>query len=81
MFGYEDRRTDKERQRDLEWADRRATDELLAIGFISTALRPMLKNAGVDVGLAGKGSFGSAELLCEVDGVTYKISVCVDHNS
>ncbi len=79
MFGYEDRRTEAERNRDLRAADKTRAEGLLALGFLKTSIREMLKNAGADVGIAGTAYFGSAELLAEVDGVTYKISVRVDH--
>ena len=80
MFGYEDKRTDKERLRDLEAADKVRADSLLALGFLKTVLRPRLKDSGAEVGLAGTGNFLGAELLAEVDGVTYKITVRVDHD-
>lgn len=80
MFGYEDRRTEKERLRDLEAADKRQAENLLALGFLKTVLRPRLKEAGAEVGLAGKGSCSGAELLAEVDGVTYRITAKVDHD-
>lgn len=81
MFGYEDRRTEKERLRDLEAADKQRAEHLLALGFLKTVLRPRLKEAGVEVGLAGSTSlFGTTELLAKVDGVTYRIIVRVDHD-
>jgi hypothetical protein len=80
MFGYEDRRTEKERLRDLEAADKRQAENLLALGFLKTVVRPRLKEAGVDVGLAGSGVYNGAELLAEVDGVTYRITASVDHD-
>lgn len=80
MFGYEDRRTEKERLRDLEAADKRQAENLLALGFLKTVLRPRLKEAGAEVGLAGTGSYSGAELLAEVDGVTYRITAKVDHD-
>lgn len=80
MFGYEDRRTERERNRDLEAADKRRSEEALALGLLKNSIRPLLKEAGAEVGLPGSGSFGAAELLMEVDGVTYKIAVRVDHD-
>ena len=81
MFGmYEDRRTPEERRRDLESADKRQAENLLALGFLKTCVRPLLKKSGADVGLAGSGSFGSAELLAEVGGITYKLTARVDHD-
>ena len=53
MFGYEDRRTVQERQRDLEAADKRRAEKYLALGFLKNVVRPMLKDSGADVGLAG----------------------------
>lgn len=79
MFEYEDRRTEKERLRDLEAADKRRVENLLALGFLKTVLRPRLKDAGAEVGLAGLDISG-AELLAELDGVTYKITAKVDHD-
>ena len=81
MFGYEDKRTEQERLRDLEAADKRRAEDLLSLGFLKTVLRPRLKEAGAEVGLAGTGNFSGAELLAEVDGVTYKITARVDHDS
>ena len=80
MFGYEDRRTSQERQRDIEFADKRRAENLLALGFLKNVVRPLLKDSGADVGLAGDGRFNGAELLVEVDGVTYKICASVDHD-
>jgi hypothetical protein len=80
MFGYEDRRTKEERNRDLELADKRNAEGLLSIGFLKTNIRQLLKDSGANVGIVGNGLFGSAELLAEVDGVTYKITVRVDHD-
>ncbi len=82
MFGmYEDRRTAAERQRDLEQADKRRAEKLLALGFLKNTVRPLLKESGADVGLAGEGSYGSAELLVECHGVTYKLTASVDHDA
>jgi len=81
MFGmYEDRRTSEERRRDLERADKRRAESQLAFGFLKNVVRPLLKDTGADVGLTGEGSY-AAELLVEVDGVTYKVSATVDHDS
>ena len=80
MFGYEDRRTAQERLRDQDRADRIQAEGVLALGFLKTKVRELLKGAGADVGLAGSGSFGSAELLVEVDGVTYRLTARVDHD-
>lgn len=80
MFGYEDRRTPQERQRDLASADKRRAENLLALGFLKSTVRPLLKGVGMDVGLAGEGGFSGAELLVEIDGVTYKLTARVDHD-
>lgn len=82
MFGYEDRRTAEERHRDAAAADKNRADGLLALGFLKNNVRPLLKNAGAEVGLAGApaGLWKAAELLVEVNGVTYKVSVVVDHD-
>lgn len=79
MFGYEDRRTDEERRRDLEASYKREAERKLAIGFLKNVIRPLLKNSGADVGLAGEDIVG-AVLLVEVDGVTYKLNATVDHD-
>ena len=47
----------------------------------SKNVRPLLVKAGASVGLVGIGTFGSsAELLVEVDGVTYRLSADVNHD-
>lgn len=80
MFGFEDRRTEAERRRDLEAADKRKSDNLLALGFLKNEVRPLLNSAGLHVGLAGKGSFGNAEMLVESAGITFRITASVDHD-
>jgi hypothetical protein len=80
MFGYEDKRTPAERIRDLEAADKRKSNNMLALGFLKTVVRSRLKEAGAEVGLAGASSYEGAELLVELDGVTYKICAKVDHD-
>jgi hypothetical protein len=81
MFGmYEDRRTAEERKRDFELQDKRRGEKFLALGFLKNTVRPLLKDSGADVGLAGEGSYSGAELLVEVDGVTYKLQASVDHH-
>lgn len=79
MFGYEDKRTPQERIRDLEYADKRRAEKSLALGFLKNTVRPLLKKSGAEVGVAGKDILG-AELLVEVDGVTYKLSASVNHD-
>jgi hypothetical protein len=81
MFGFpEDRRTPAERQRDLEAADKRHSNEMLALGFLKNNVLPLLQNAGANTGLVGRGTFGTAELLVEMDGVTYKVEARVNHD-
>lgn len=80
FFGYEDKRTQQERLRDLEAADKRRSEKFLALGFLKNTVRPLLKERRADVGLAGEGHIYGAELLVEVDGVTYKLTACVDHD-
>jgi hypothetical protein len=79
MFGYEDRRTAAERDRDLRQAEKREANALLALGFMKSVVRPLFIEKGANVGLAGKGGYGEAEILVEVDGVTYKIRASVDN--
>jgi hypothetical protein len=79
MF-WEDKRTAAERQRDLDFGDKLRAESVLALGVLKNTVRPLLDNAGVSVGLAGTGSF-SAEMLLEIDGVTYKMTMKVDHDS
>jgi hypothetical protein len=82
MFGFgEDRRTDEERRRDQEMHDRRHAENQLSLGFLKTVVRPLLKGAGAEVGLVGKSTFCGAELLVEIDGVTYTLRALVDHDS
>lgn len=80
MFGYEDRRTPEERRRDLEFADKRRSEKFLALGFLKNTVRPLLRKSGADVGLAGEGYISGAQLLVEVDGVTYKLTATVDND-
>jgi hypothetical protein len=80
MFGYVDRRTDAERRLDLEAADKRQAEGLLALGFLKNVVRPQLKAAGLEVGLPGQSYIHGSELLVEMDGVTYRITAKVDHD-
>ena len=84
MFGngmWQDRRTPEERRRDLERRDIEAANQKLAIGFLKNIVRPLLKDANEDVGIVGEGRWGEgAEMLSQADGVTYKITVKVDHD-
>lgn len=80
MF-FEDRRTAEERKRDIEFNDKRKAENLLAIGCLKNSIRPLLAKAGLDVGLVGTGSFSGAELLLEIDGVTYALSLRVNHDN
>lgn len=79
MFGYEDKRTPQERLRDMESNDKRQAEKLLALGFLKSVIRPMLKDAGMEVGLPGLDVLG-AELLIENAGITYKLTLSVDHD-
>lgn len=63
----------------MERGDKLRAESLLALGFLENTVRPLLKNAGAEVGLTGKESFNSASLLVEVGGVTYKLTASVDH--
>lgn len=79
MFDFTDRRTEAERRRDQEQVDKWKANKALALGFMKHTVRPLLKQAGADVGLAGDGLTG-AELLVEVDGVTYQLVARVNHD-
>lgn len=80
MFGDSwDRRTDKERDRDFENAEKRKLDGKLARGFLDVRVREALGAAGMEVGFVGRGLFGSNELLVKEDDITYKIIVSVDN--
>lgn len=79
MF-YEDTRSAEERKRDREAADKRRADSLLARGFLKNSVRPLLAKSGAEVGLVGEGFILGAELLVEVDGVTYKLTASVNHD-
>ena len=81
MFGmHEDRRTPAERERDLENDNKRKDGDKLALGFMKGVIRPLLKATDAEVGLAGEGNYGGAELLVEVGGVTYRLKASVDHD-
>jgi hypothetical protein len=80
MSMYGDGRTEKERLRAIEATDKRRSETLLALGFLKTVLRPILQKTGANVGLAGNSDYHGAELLVEVDGVTYRITAKVDHD-
>lgn len=78
---FNDNRTEEERRRDREYADKRLQRKLLAMGFAEGIRKLMNEHGGDDVavGLVGEGLF-APELLVQSDGVTYKISVSVDHD-
>jgi len=79
MFGWEDMRTPEEKKRDHELGRTIKSNQKLALGFLKN-LKPVLKEAGLDVGMVGKGLVFGAELLVESDGITYKIKVDVDND-
>ena len=65
MFDFTDRRTDAERRRDLEAADKLRAEAQLALGFLKNNVRPLLAGSGATVGIAGLDWY-AAELLVEV---------------
>jgi hypothetical protein len=80
MF-FEDKRTAQERQRDLEMGDKMRAEKILAVNCLKSSIRPVLERAGVSIGLVGTGSYSGAELLLEIDGVTYSLSLRVNHDN
>jgi hypothetical protein len=80
MF-FEDKRTAQERQRDLEMGDKMRAEKILAVNCLKSSIRPVLERAGVNIGLVGTGSYSGAELLLEIDGVTYTLSLRVNHDN
>ena len=81
MFGdFTDRRTPAERQRDQNEADERNANQLLSVGLLNQLI-PILQNHGYTTGLAGKGSFGKAELLIKLNDVTYELNARVNHET
>lgn len=80
MFGWEDKRTAEERKRDLDRADAHLANQQLALNFLKYIVRKQLEVDGLTVGIPGKGDVWGAEMLVESAGVTYKITVKVDHD-
>jgi|15BtaG_2_1085339.scaffolds.fasta_scaffold01310_7 hypothetical protein len=81
MFGdFQDRRTDAERERDLEAANKREMDGKLARGFLDIRVRQALEAVGIQVGFVGRGFLGSNELLVKEDDITYKLVASVDNS-
>ena len=81
MFGdFTDRRTPAERQRDQNERDKRDANQKLSIGLLNQLI-PIIQKHGCTTGLAGKGSYGSADLLIKQDDVTYELSVKVNHDT
>lgn len=78
MFGYEDRRTPQQVQRDIAAADKRRSEQLIALSVLKNTIRPILKKAGIEVGLAGNDTF-SSEMLLEIDEITFKLQLRIDH--
>ena len=62
FFDYQDKRTDEERKRDIEFADKRRANDMLALGCLKNTIRPLLVKAGLDVGLVGSHYIVGAEL-------------------
>ena len=79
MF-YEDRRTPAERDRDLKEREKRDQRSVLAVAFLENLRRRLAGDGSIEVGLVGKGPSGVADLLLEVDGVTYKLSAIVERD-
>lgn len=81
MFVFTDRRTATERKRYLEMADKRRAEDLLCLSALKNQIRPLLANAGMNVGLVSKSDYSGAQLLIEDGDVTYSLSLEVDHDS
>ncbi len=81
MFGdFQDRRTDAERERDLERANKWEMDGKLARGFLDIRVRQALEAVGIQVGFVGRGFLCSNELLVKEDDITYKLVASVDNS-
>jgi hypothetical protein len=82
MFGYEDRRTQKERDRDLELSERRQREAVLAQAFLEVIKTRLDGEQNLKVGLVSRGSGWTQDpsLLVESDGVVYSLSAKVDHD-
>jgi len=81
MFGYEDRRTPKERERDLAHVEKQAQNRVLARSFLDALRVRLEQDQGIQLGLVsnGLGFLDDPSLLIESDGVTYRLEVKVDH--
>ena len=80
MFGmYDDKMNARRTPQGCGTRRQVASRKFACIRFLENTVRPLLKNAGAEVGLTGKESFNSASLLVEVGGVTYKLTASVDH--